>query len=177
MRRQIPTVVDEASFGSEHLDIAIDLNNLAQLLQATNRLEEAEPLMRRALAIAWKALCSGHPTVQVHQENLRYCFSDWARLLQRLKPRCLTVGTSQRRDRLLATVLAGIFLQARASTWRAMCRWISRASALARVSQPDSGFLASGRRRDARHERVRRAARPFPAAGPHWPRRRCRRRG
>jgi phage tail protein X len=31
--------------------IAVFLNNLAQLLQATNRLAEAEPLMRRALAI------------------------------------------------------------------------------------------------------------------------------
>ena len=35
--------------------VAIDLNNLALLLQATNRLEEAEPLMRRALAIVRKA--------------------------------------------------------------------------------------------------------------------------
>ena len=35
--------------------MAIDLNNLAQLLQATNRLAEAEPLMRRALAIDEKS--------------------------------------------------------------------------------------------------------------------------
>ncbi|MEL7335223.1 MAG: tetratricopeptide repeat protein, partial [Planctomycetota bacterium] len=35
----------------EHPKVAIRLNNLAQLLQATNRLSEAEPLMRRALAI------------------------------------------------------------------------------------------------------------------------------
>ena len=32
-------------------DVAIRLNNLAQLLQATNRLAEAEPLMRRTVAI------------------------------------------------------------------------------------------------------------------------------
>ena len=31
--------------------VAIDLNNLALLLQATNRMGEAEPLMRRALEI------------------------------------------------------------------------------------------------------------------------------
>jgi hypothetical protein len=31
--------------------VAIRLNNLATLLQATNRLAEAEPLMRRALTI------------------------------------------------------------------------------------------------------------------------------
>ena len=39
--------------------MARDLNNLAQLLQATNRLEEAEPLMRRALAIDEKSLWGG----------------------------------------------------------------------------------------------------------------------
>jgi len=31
--------------------VATDLNNLAQLLRATNRLEEAEPLMRRHVVI------------------------------------------------------------------------------------------------------------------------------
>ena len=49
MRRAL--AIDEASFGAEHPDVAIDLNNLAQLLQATNRLGEAEPLMRRHLEI------------------------------------------------------------------------------------------------------------------------------
>ena len=41
----------EQSFGSNHPRVAIHLNNLAGLLQVTNRLVEAEPLMRRALAI------------------------------------------------------------------------------------------------------------------------------
>ena len=40
-----------------------DLNNLAQLLQATNRLAEAEPLMRRALAIDEKSFGPDHPDV------------------------------------------------------------------------------------------------------------------
>ena len=31
--------------------MAVGLNNLAHLLHETNRLDEAEPLMRRALAI------------------------------------------------------------------------------------------------------------------------------
>ena len=43
--------IDEASFGSEHPNVAIRLNNLAQLLRATDRLAEAEPLMRQALEI------------------------------------------------------------------------------------------------------------------------------
>jgi hypothetical protein len=43
--------IDEQSFGPTHPKVAIRLNNLAQLLQATNRLTEAEPLMRRAVHI------------------------------------------------------------------------------------------------------------------------------
>ena len=49
MRRAL--AIDEKSFGPDHPNVAIDLNNLAQLLQATNRLAEAEPLMRRDVAI------------------------------------------------------------------------------------------------------------------------------
>ncbi len=47
MRRALS--IDEKSYGSEHPKVAIDLDNLAQLLQA--RLGEAEPLMKRPLAI------------------------------------------------------------------------------------------------------------------------------
>jgi hypothetical protein len=54
MRRALG--IDEARCGKDHPDVAIDLNNLAQLLKATNRLSEAEPLMRRALEIF--LLCS-----------------------------------------------------------------------------------------------------------------------
>ena len=49
MRRAL--AINEASYGTDHPSVATRLNNLAQLLQATNRLAEAEPLMRRALAI------------------------------------------------------------------------------------------------------------------------------
>jgi Tfp pilus assembly protein PilF len=40
--------IDEKSLGPEHPNVAIRLNNLAELLSATNRLAEAEPLYRRA---------------------------------------------------------------------------------------------------------------------------------
>lgn len=43
--------INEQSFGSDHPNVAVDLNNLARLLRATNRLAEAEPLMCRAPAI------------------------------------------------------------------------------------------------------------------------------
>ena len=41
----------ESFFGKDHPNIARDLNNLAGLLQDTNRLAEAEPLMRRMAGI------------------------------------------------------------------------------------------------------------------------------
>ena len=56
------------------------LNNLAQLLQATNRLGEAEPLMRRALAI-WEELCGpDHPQVATGLNNLAQLLQDTNRL-------------------------------------------------------------------------------------------------
>jgi len=65
----------EASLGKGHPNVAIALNNLAALLQATNRRGEAEPLMRRALAISEASLGKNHPTVANRLNNL-------ARLLQ-----------------------------------------------------------------------------------------------
>jgi hypothetical protein len=50
--------------------VAIRLNNLAQLLQATNRLAEAEPLYRRALAIDEASYGNDHPNVAIHLSNL-----------------------------------------------------------------------------------------------------------
>jgi len=44
-------IIDEQSLGKDHPSVATDLNNLAGLLQDTNRLGEAEPLMRRHVAI------------------------------------------------------------------------------------------------------------------------------
>ncbi|MEO8416089.1 MAG: DUF5615 family PIN-like protein [Ginsengibacter sp.] len=41
--------------------VAIVLDNLAQLLQSTNRLQEAEPLMRRSLVIFIESLGIDHP--------------------------------------------------------------------------------------------------------------------
>ena len=67
MRRAL--AIDEASFGPEHPDVAIRLNNLAVLLQATNRLAEAEPLMRRALASLVDSLGWDHPTANAVGAN------------------------------------------------------------------------------------------------------------
>ena len=51
-------------------EMAVALNNLAQLLQATNRLGEAEPLMRRALAIDEASYGDEHPEVAIRLNNL-----------------------------------------------------------------------------------------------------------
>ena len=65
--------IDEKSYGPEHPNVATDLNNLAQLLKATNRLEQAEPLMRRALAIDEKSYGPEHPNVAIDLNNLAHC--------------------------------------------------------------------------------------------------------
>jgi hypothetical protein len=60
----------EASLGPEHPEVATRLNNLAQLLQDTNRLGEAEPLMCRALAITEASYGCDHPDVARDLNNL-----------------------------------------------------------------------------------------------------------
>jgi tetratricopeptide (TPR) repeat protein len=67
MRRAL--AIDEQSYGAEHPNVARDLNNLASLLQATNRLAEAEPLYRRALAVNEQSYGADHPEVAI---NLNY---------------------------------------------------------------------------------------------------------
>jgi Flp pilus assembly protein TadD len=68
MRRALK--IDERSFGENHPSVAIRLNNLAALLQATNRLADAEPLMRRALKIFETSLGSEHPHTRIVANNL-----------------------------------------------------------------------------------------------------------
>ena len=69
MRRALG--IDEASYGPDHPNVATDLNNLAQLLQATNRLGEAEPLMRRALGIDEASYGPDHPNVAIRPQQPR----------------------------------------------------------------------------------------------------------
>ncbi len=59
MRRALD--IDEQAYGNDHPFVAIRLHNLAHLLHETNRLDEAEPLMRRAVAIFKSSLGNEHP--------------------------------------------------------------------------------------------------------------------
>lgn len=54
--------IDQKAFGKDHPDVALALNNLAQLYKATNRLKEAEPLLERGLVILLQfTRRTGHP--------------------------------------------------------------------------------------------------------------------
>jgi hypothetical protein len=53
--------------------VARDLNNLAELYRATNRLGEAEPLYKRALAIFEQSFGPEHPNTKIVAENLATC--------------------------------------------------------------------------------------------------------
>jgi len=60
--------------------MAIVLNNLAALLEETERMPEAEKLMRRAVAIFEKVLGPEHPNVAVSLNNLSNLLKDSDRL-------------------------------------------------------------------------------------------------
>jgi tetratricopeptide (TPR) repeat protein len=69
-----------AGSGDPRTALARDLNNLARLLQAMNRLAEAEPLMRRALAIDEQSYSAEHPEVAIHLNNLALLLQETNRL-------------------------------------------------------------------------------------------------
>ena len=60
----------EQQLGHHHPDTAQSLNNLAGLLHHTGRYEEAEPLLRRALAIREQHLGQHHPDTAQSLNNL-----------------------------------------------------------------------------------------------------------
>ena len=86
--------IDEDSFGPQHPNVAIRLNNLAWLLKDTNRLSEAEPLMRRALQIDEDSFGPQHPKVAIRLNNLAQLLQDTNRLLEAepLMQRALQIG-------------------------------------------------------------------------------------
>ena len=61
---------------------AVGHNNLAELLSATNRLAEAEPLHHRALAITEKSFGREHPNVATGLSNLAGLLSATNRLAE-----------------------------------------------------------------------------------------------
>ena len=68
--RQLALEQSEHRLGPNHPATATALNNLASLLQNTNRLAEAEPLMPRALRIDEASYGNDHPAVARDLNNL-----------------------------------------------------------------------------------------------------------
>ena len=76
MRRTL--AIWKQSFGEDHPNVATSLNNLSRLLEATNRLAEAEPLMVRHLEIFLKfTVATGHS-----HPHLRDAVNNYGRLLK-----------------------------------------------------------------------------------------------
>ena len=57
-------------FGADHSNVALGLNNLANLYHTQGRYAEAEPLLKRSLVIYEKALGSDHPQIALFLNNL-----------------------------------------------------------------------------------------------------------
>ena len=62
--------IREKALGPDHPDVAVSLNNLAELYRAQGRYAEGEPLHKRALTIREKALGPNHPDVALSLNNL-----------------------------------------------------------------------------------------------------------
>jgi tetratricopeptide (TPR) repeat protein len=63
-------VIYEKAAGPEHPAVATLLNNLGQVAKVTGRYAEAEPLIRRSLAIREKVLGQDHPDVARSLNNM-----------------------------------------------------------------------------------------------------------
>ncbi len=63
-------VTREKALGPDHPDVALSLNNLAELYKSLGDYAKAEPLGQRSLAIREKALGSDHPDVALSLNNL-----------------------------------------------------------------------------------------------------------
>jgi tetratricopeptide (TPR) repeat protein len=74
MRRAL--TIDEKIHGPEHPDVARDLNNLAELLRATNRLPEAALLMRRVVGILERSGATDHLNMATALNNLAQLLQD-----------------------------------------------------------------------------------------------------
>ena len=67
MRRAIE--IDEKVLGKDHPNVATDYNNLANLLSAQSKYDEAEPLYRRAMEIFQTKLGLDHPKTVAVRKN------------------------------------------------------------------------------------------------------------
>jgi len=62
-------VIKENVLGLDHPDVAISLDNLAELYRIRGRYAEAEPLLKRSLAIFEQTFGPEHPNVAAFLKN------------------------------------------------------------------------------------------------------------
>jgi len=62
--------IDEKTFGPDHPEVAIRINNLGLVLQAQNDMEGAKKCFKRAIKIGEKTLGANHPQVAIYINNL-----------------------------------------------------------------------------------------------------------
>ena len=86
--------ISEKALGPDHPDVAVSLNNLADLYDDQGRYADAEPLYKRSLAIWEKALGPDHPNVATSLNNLAALYHDQGRYAdaEPLYKRSLAIG-------------------------------------------------------------------------------------
>jgi tetratricopeptide (TPR) repeat protein len=71
--------IREKALGPNHPDVAVSLNNLAELYRAQGRYADAEALHKRALTIRVKALGPDHANVAISLNNLALLYDKQGR--------------------------------------------------------------------------------------------------
>ena len=74
--------INEKALGPDHPDVAIDLNNLAELYRVQDKYAEAEPLYQRALHIDENALGADHPEIGAALDNLATLYDDEGKYIE-----------------------------------------------------------------------------------------------
>ena len=69
----------EGRLGPDHFDLVYGINNLGLIYISLHRHSEAEPLLKRALAIRERALGPDHPDVAASLDNLAELYAHQTR--------------------------------------------------------------------------------------------------
>ena len=83
--------------GPDHPNVAISLNNLAVLLHGTNRLSDAEPLMRRHLEISLQITAATgheHPYLRAAVGNYSVLLEEMGRSPSQIRAQLEEIGRS-----------------------------------------------------------------------------------
>ena len=90
--------VAEENMGPDHPNVALSLNNLAELHRTQGDYAQAEPLYKRSLAIKEKSLGPNHPNVATSLKNLANVYKSMKRIeeAEELEQRAVQIRTMKR---------------------------------------------------------------------------------